>query len=359
MNRKIIHVDMDAFFASVEQRDCPELRGRPVAVGFDGPRGVVSTASYEARRYGVRSAMPMVKAKRLCPELVVVPSDLGRYKEVSQSVHDIFREYTDIVEPLSLDEAFLDVTTNKPGMELASDIAMEIRLKIRDRLQLTASAGVSYNKFLAKVASDYRKPDGMYVIHPDKASEFIAGLKIEDFWGVGPKTARQMHRMGIFTGRQLRQCTLGHLIEVFGKQGAVYYDFARGIDRRQVENVHIRKSVGCERTFAEDISRHSAVVIELYHVVMELTERLSRTGFEGYTLTLKVKFGDFGQVTRSVTQRKCLRTKDNILPLAKTLVEQVEYSSLRPIRLIGLSVSNPPSAGSRGVWREGELHFKP
>jgi len=357
MNRKIIHVDMDAFFASVEQRDNPGLRGRPVAVGSDGPRGVVSTASYEARRYGVRSAMSVAKARRLCPELVVVPSGYERYKDVSRSIHDIFREYTDIVEPLSLDEAFLDVTANKPGIELASDIAREIRRKIRERLWLTASAGVSYNKFLAKVASECRKPDGQFVIHPDKALGFIDGMRIEDFWGVGPKIALQMHRMGIFTGLQLRQCSRGHLVEVFGKQGAVYYDFARGIDLRPVESVHVRKSVGCEHTLMEDISRRSAVVIELYHVVIELVDRLHRTGFEGCTLTLKVKFQDFEQITRSVTRPKCLRTKSDILPLAKMLMGQVEYSSLRAIRLIGLSVSNSPSC-RRGVWVEGELDFK-
>ncbi|MFA4046324.1 DNA polymerase IV [Prevotella sp. PCHR] len=358
MNRKIIHVDMDAFFASVEQRDDVSLRGKPIAVGFDGPRGVVSTASYEARRYGVRSAMSMAKAKRLCPELVVVPSHYEHYKEVSRCVHDIFREYTDIIEPLSLDEAFLDVTENKSGAELATDIAREIRCKIRDRLALTASAGVSYNKFLAKVASEVRKPDGMFVIHPDKAMDFIAGMRIEDFWGVGPKTARQMHRMGIFTGMQLRQCSLRHLTEVFGKQGAVYYDFARGIDLRPVESMRIRKSVGCEHTLEEDISRRSAVVIELYHVVTELVERLGHTGFEGCTLTLKVKFHDFEQITRSATQKKILKSKNDILPLAKMLMGQVEYSSLRSIRLIGLSVSNPPTHERRGVWVEGELDFK-
>ncbi len=357
-NRKIIHVDMDAFFASVEQRDRPELRGKPVAVGSDGPRGVVSTASYEARRYGVRSAMSMAKARRLCPELIVVPSGYERYKAVSQSIHEIFREYTDIIEPLSLDEAFLDVTENKPGMELASDIAREIRHKIRERLELTASAGVSYNKFLAKITSEVRKPDGQFVVHPDKALDFIADLRIEDFWGVGPKTARQMHRMGIFTGMQLRECSLRHLTEVFGKQGAVYYDFARGTDLRPVESVRIRKSVGCEHTLEEDISRRSAVVIELYHVVTELAERLRHTGFEGCTLTLKVKFHDFEQITRSVTSACVIRTKDDILPLAKMLMGQVEYSSLRAIRLIGLSVSNPPDRERHGTWVEGYLDFK-
>lgn len=357
MNRKIIHVDMDAFFASVEQRDDETLRGKPVAVGYDGPRGVVSTASYEARRYGVRSAMAMAKAKMLCPELIIVPSRHDVYKEVSQCVHDIFREYTDLVEPLSLDEAFLDVTENKQGMALAADIATEIRRKIKCRLGLTASAGVSYNKFLAKIASEQRKPDGQFVVHPDKAMDFIAGLKVEDFWGVGPKTAHQMHRMGIFTGMQLRQCSRRHLVDVFGKQGEVYYDFARGIDLRPVENVHIRKSVGCEHTLEEDISRRSAVVIELYHVVTELLERIVLTGFEGCTLTLKVKFDDFKQVTRSLTSPKAIKRKDDILPLAKQLMSQIEYSSQHAIRLIGLSVSNPPAREKHGEWVEGWLEF--
>lgn len=351
---------MDAFFASVEQRDRPELRGKPVAVGFDGPRGVVSTASYEARRYGVRSAMSMAKAKMLCPELVIVPSDYERYKAVSRSVHDIFREYTDIVEPLSLDEAFLDVTENKPGIELASDIAREIRRKIKDRLALTASAGVSYNKFLAKVASEVRKPDGQFVVHPDKAADFIAGLRIEDFWGVGPKTARQMHRMGIFTGYDLLHCSLQRLIEVFGKMGQVFYDFARGIDLRTVETEYVRKSVGCEHTFAEDISARSAVIIELYHTVLELVTRIEKGRFEGRTLTLKVKFGDFTQITRSITQHKILICKDDILPLAKQLLNSVDYSTANPIRLIGLTVSGSSSetAAHREEWVQGLLEFK-
>ena len=239
--RKIIHIDMDAFFAAVEQRDNPELRGKPIAVGFDGPRGVVSTASYEARRYGVRSAMSMAKAKQLCKELIIVPCRHEVYKEVSRQIHAIFQRYTDLIEPLSIDEAFLDVTCNKPKILLAQDIAREIKEAIRQETELTASAGVSYNKFLAKIASDYRKPDGLFTIHPDRALDFIATLPIEDFWGVGPKTRETMHRMGIFNGEQLRQCSLKHLTEVFGKAGPTFYNFARGIDERPVENVRIRK----------------------------------------------------------------------------------------------------------------------
>lgn len=353
--RKIIHIDMDAFFASVEQRDKPELRGLPIAVGFDGPRGVVSTASYEARRYGVHSAMPMSKAKRLCPGLIVVSSDFSRYKKVSQSVHAIFNMHTDVIEPLSIDEAFLDVTDVDNGMSPV-EIAEDIRSRIRDELHLTASAGVSYNKFLAKIASDMNKPDGMYVISPDDAMDFISSLPIEKFWGVGPKTAQTMHKMGIFNGLQLRQCSLNHLSEVFGKAGRIYYDFARGIDERPVEPVRVRKSVGCEQTFLDDLTKKSAVTIELYHIVTELVDRLRKSKFRGCTLTLKVKFYDFTQITRSITGDKAFEYKDDILPAAKQLMSQVDFST-RPIRLIGVSVSNPPDENLRKEWVEGELDF--
>lgn len=351
---------MDAFFAAVEQRDNPSLRGLPIAVGHDGPRGVVSTSSYEARRFGVRSAMSIVKAKQLCPELIIVPGSHEKYKSVSEQVHSIFSDYTDIIEPLSIDEAFLDVTNNKKGMPLATDVAQEIRRRIREELQLTASAGVSYNKFLAKIASDYRKPDGMTVIHPDRALDFIANLSIEQFWGVGPRTAERMHYMGIFTGRDLRKCSLAHLQETFGKMGQVYYDFARGIDLRPVEVDYVRKSVGCEQTFETDIVSNSAVLIELYHTVLELERRLKKQDFDGRTLTLKVKYADFTQITRSMTQHKMLHTKDDILPVAKRLLKDVEYSTLKPIRLIGLSVSNPSSEANmhREEWVEGYFEFE-
>ncbi|MBR6605022.1 MAG: DNA polymerase IV [Prevotella sp.] len=351
---------MDAFFAAVEQRDNPSLRGLPIAVGHDGPRGVVSTSSYEARRFGVRSAMSIVKAKQLCPELIIVPGSHEKYKSVSEQVHSIFSDYTDVIEPLSIDEAFLDVTNNKKGMPLATDVAQEIRRRIREELQLTASAGVSYNKFLAKIASDYRKPDGMTVIHPDRALDFIANLSIEQFWGVGPRTAERMHYMGIFTGRDLRKCSLAHLQETFGKMGLVYYDFARGIDLRPVEVDYVRKSVGCEQTFETDIVSNSAVLIELYHTVLELERRLKKQDFDGRTLTLKVKYADFTQITRSMTQHKMLHTKDDILPVAKRLLKDVEYSTLKPIRLIGLSVSNPSSEANmhREEWVEGYLEFE-
>ena len=368
MNRKIIHIDMDAFFASVEQRDNPELRGKPIAVGFDGPRGVVSTASYEARKFGVHSAQSIAQAKQRCPGLIIVPCRHEHYKEVSQQIHRIFQEYTDLIEPISIDEAFLDVTHNKKGIELAVDIAQEIKARIKEETQLTASAGISYCKFLAKVASDYRKPDGICTIHPDKALDFIAHLPVEDFWGVGKKTLQKMHFMGIYTGADLRKVSEAHLVEVFGKAGHIFYDFARGIDERPVVTYRERKSVGCEQTFLEDIYTPSAVIIELYHTVLELLTRIDKSGFEGKTLTLKVKFADFTQITRSISQEKILKKKADILPLAKRLLKLVDYSSSHPIRLLGLSVSNASSeeakkedrenSTSKPEYRELEIEFE-
>ena len=356
---KIIHVDMDQFFAAVEQLDQPELKGKPIVVGHDAERGVVSTASYEARKFGVHSAQSIQVAKRLCPQLIIIEPHFQRYKEVSMQLHDIFHEYTDLIEPISLDEAFLDVTENKKGMELAMDIAREIKQRIYDTTGLTASAGVSYCKFLAKIASDWRKPNGLTVIHPDRALDFIAKLKIEKIWGIGEKTAEKMHRMGIYTGLDLRNASLGWLTQEFGKMGQVFYDFARGIDERPVISEWERKSVSCEQTFEKDIHEQSAVIIELYHTVLELVGRIAKNNFEGRTLTLKVKFKDFKQITRSVTADHILRTKDDILPLAKRLLRQVEYKS-HPIRLLGLGVSNqrndtPPD---KPRWIELEIDFE-
>ena len=358
--RKIIHIDMDAFYASVEQRDNPELRGKPIAVGHAGERGVVSAASYEARKYGVRSAMASLKAARICPELVFVPGRMEVYKEVSDHIHEIFHEYTDIIEPLALDEAFLDVTANKKGMPLAIDIAREIKRRIREELGLVASAGVSYNKFLAKIASDYRKPDGLCTIHPDHAMDFISLLPIEDFWGVGKVTAKRMHALGIHNGRELRQWSLDGLTREFGKAGKLYYDFARGIDLRPVEAVRVRKSIGCERTLEQDIYTKAAVIVELYHTTEELIRRLGEKDFRGNTLTLKVKFHDFTQITRSITQDKELTKMKVILPLAKKMLGNVDYEE-HPIRLIGLSVSNPLDENDhtrQSTWEQLSLEFE-
>lgn len=356
--RKIIHIDMDAFYASVEQRDNPELRGKPLAVGHSEERGVVAAASYEARRFGVRSAMSSQKAKRLCPQLIFVPGRMEVYKSVSRQIHEIFHKFTDIIEPLSLDEAFLDVTENKADIPLAVDIAKEIKRQIREELNLVASAGVSYNKFLAKIASDYRKPDGLCTIHPDQALEFISRLPIEDFWGVGPVTAKKMHTLGIHNGEQLRACSLAMLKREFGKAGSMYYDFARGVDQRPVEAERVRKSIGCEHTLEKDINKRSSVIIELYHAAVELVGRLEQKAFRGNTLTLKIKFHDFTQITRSITQSREFTTLDVILPLAKDLLKEVDYEH-HPIRLIGLTVSNPREENEeRGrVWQQLSFEF--
>jgi DNA polymerase-4 len=317
-------------------------------------------------------------AKRLCPQLIIVEPHFQKYKEVSAQLHEIFHDYTDLIEPISLDEAFLDVTeiktmvsTNRPMVSTnsqrmwAMDIAREIKQRIRETTGLTASAGVSYCKFLAKVASDWRKPDGLTVIHPDRALDFISQLKIEKIWGVGQKTAEKMHRMGIFTGLDLRNTSLSRLTQEFGKMGQVFYDFSRGIDNRPVISEWERKSVSCEQTFESDINENAAVTIHLYHTVLELVRRIEKNDFEGRTLTLKVKFRDFQQITRSITVDHVLRTKDEILPLAKQLMQQVEFHS-HPIRLLGLGVSNPGSptssgglTSSQGAWCELELEFEP
>ena len=358
MQRKIIHIDMDSFFASVEQRDHPELRGKPIAVGGDSERGVVATASYEARKFGIHSAMSMSRAKTLCKDLIVVHGNHHKYKEVSLQMREIFHEYTDLIEPLSLDEAFLDVTVNKPGIELAVDIAQEIKQKILERLQLTASAGVSYNKLLAKIASDWRKPNGLTTIHPDRAQDFIDQLRVEKIWGVGPKTADTMHKMGIFTGADLRKVSQDRLTQVFGKTGILFYQFARGIDERPVIVDYERKSVGCERTFEKDIRTKTALTIELYHAVLELEERLNRSNFKGTTLTLKLKYENFEQHTHSITSDRILLTKKDILPLAKKLLKDAPLEN-HYVRLLGLSVSNPIHHKSQQKWIELELEFEP
>jgi len=287
--RKIIHIDMDAFYASVEQRDDPSLRGRPIAVGHDGPRGVVSTASYEARPYGVRSALPSVTARRLCPDLIFVPARFDVYKAVSQQVRDIFREYTELVEPLSLDEAFLDVTHERS----ATLVAREIKARIRRQTELTASAGVSVNKMLAKIASDYRKPDGLFTIAPSEVEAFVAALPVERFFGIGAVTAERMHRMGIHTGADLRQWDEAALVQRFGKAGHAYYGYARGVDEREVEPHRVRKSVGAETTFAEDTDDRTRLSMELAAVREEVWNRIQRHEFRGKTAVLKLKYDDF------------------------------------------------------------------
>ncbi len=339
---------MDAFYASVEQRDNPSLRGRPVAVGRAEERGVVAAASYQARRFGVKSAMPSVKAMKLCPELVFVPARMDVYRSVSASIHDIFHRYTDVVEPLALDEAFLDVTDNKKGMQYAMDIAAAIKSEIRAETGLVASAGVSYNKFLAKIASDYRKPDGLYVIHPSRAAEFISRLPIESFWGVGGATAERMRALGITDGASLRERTLSFLTARFGKKGRLYYDFARGEDNRSVEPFRERKSVAREHTLERDVTALFPMTVELYNVVKGLMPRLEKAAFSGRTLTLKLKFDDFSVKTYSVTRRKVFSEFADILDTSKALLRQSGAVG-RPVRLIGVSLSNSPVECGEGT----------
>lgn len=339
--RKIIHIDMDAFYASVEQRDFPQYRGVPLVVGNPEKRGVVAAASYEARKFGIRSAMSSQKAKQLCPHLIFAPGRMQVYKEISMQIHDIFRDYTDIIEPLSLDEAFLDVTENKKNIVLAVDIAKEIKQRIRDEVNLVASAGVSYNKFLAKIASDYRKPDGLCTIHPTKAQKFIDNLPIESFWGVGKVTAQRMHKLGITTGEELRDCSLPFLIRNFGKMGSVYYNFARGIDNRAVEPQWIRKSVGCEHTYDEDIDNLTDAFVAINNLIPRLISRIEKAKFKGgRSLTLKIKFHDFTIKNRSVTVDNDIVDFDNLQLYFYKLMSALDWED-KKIRLLGLSVSVP------------------
>ncbi len=345
-SRRIVHVDMDAFYASVEQRDRPELRGRPIAVGHEDGRGVVATASYEARRFGVRSAMPSRRARELCPELIFVPSRIAYYREVSAQIHDIFHRYTDVVEPLSLDEAFLDVTGNKLGLEVGTEVARRIKEDIRRELNLVASAGVSYNKFLAKIASDFRKPGGLCTIHPSRAIAFIDRLPVEALWGVGPATARRFHDMGITTAPQVRALPLSVLTDVFGQAGVMFYKFVRGIDDRPVLAERVRKSVGCEETFEKDIGALDALRAELTAVAEELARRMRKAAFAGRTLTLKVRFSDFTTITRSTTRPGAWPADPTAL--SEGGVELLSGVAIPPegVRLLGLSVSSPVSGVS-------------
>jgi DNA polymerase IV len=320
--RKIIHIDMDAFYASVEQRDDPALRGKPVAVG-GRQRGVVMAASYEARKFGVRSAMPSATAKRLCAELVFVKPRFDVYKEVSRQIREIFLEYTPLVEPLSLDEAYLDVTTNLKNMPLASDIAREIRARILERTGLTASAGISYNKFLAKLASDHRKPNGQTVIPPEKGAAFVEELPVAKFHGIGPKTAEKMNRLGIHTGADLRNQSMEFLEEYFGKAGTWYHAIARGQDDRRVVPNRPRKSVGSETTFMEDLGRPAEIEQGVASVLDDIWSYCERTGILGRTVTVKIKYADFQIVTRSRTLNEPVTSREILERTSIDLVRTV------------------------------------
>ncbi|WP_372776313.1 DNA polymerase IV [Mangrovibacterium sp.] len=340
-DRKIIHVDMDAFFASVEQRDNPALRGKPVVVGGERERGVIAAASYEARKYGVRSAMSSVLAKRKCPSLIFVRPSFEKYKTVSCQIREIFFEYTDLVEPLSLDEAFLDVTEAKKGKPSATLIAREIKQRIKEVTGLTASAGVSYCKFLAKVASDVNKPDGLFVITPDRAEDFLNELDIKKFFGIGRVTAEKLNKQGIYKGADLKKMEQGELIRQFGKAGAYYYKIVRGIDDRPVVPSRERKSLGAENTFLTDYVELDDLTEQLLKIEAEVWRRLQRSQSYGRTLTLKIKFADFEQITRSRTVADLIKTEEHLHRLAHDLLKN-ELPFVKGIRLLGLTISNFP-----------------
>ena len=337
--RKIIHVDMDAFFASVEQRDDPALKGKPVAVGGAGGRGVVAAASYEARRFGVKSAMPSVTAQRLCPDLIFVRPRFDAYKEASRQIRRVFEHYTPIIEPLSLDEAYLDVTEDRLGIGSATRIATLIRQEIRAKTQLTASAGVSYNKFLAKLASDQNKPDGLCVIRPGEGAAFVAGLPIRRFHGVGPKAEERMQRLGIATGADLAAKDIAFLRAHFGSMADYLFRAARGIDLRPVAAHRVRKSVGGERTFSEDIGSAPALRATLDNIVDIVWERIEAAGAKGRTVTLKMKFTDFRIMTRAASLPGFVGGKDEFAQLARALLEAA-LPLPQPIRLMGLTLGN-------------------
>jgi DNA polymerase-4 len=330
---------MDAFFASVEQLDNPELRGKPVAVGGSGERSVVAAASYEARKFGVRSAMPSVIAKRLCPGLIFVKHNFERYHELSSQVFDILREYSDLVEPLSIDEAFLDVTADTKHRGSATIIARKIKKEIREKTGLTASAGISVNKFLAKIASEMKKPDGLFVIPPEKAQQFIENLPVEKFYGIGKVTAEKMHKLGIHNGAGLKKWDQLSLVRNFGKAGVFYYDIVRGIDERAVEPSSERKSVGTELTYEKDITTKFSLIAELYKLEKELMERLDEAATTGRTVTVKVKFSDFRQITRSKTLQNYIRDFDTLHKAVTEIRKQMNLEGTR-IRLLGVTVSN-------------------
>ncbi|MBM9536012.1 DNA polymerase IV [Desulfobulbus alkaliphilus] len=338
-SRKIIHIDMDAFFASIEQLDHPELRRRPLIVGGDPDgRGVVAACSYEARTFGIHSAMPCSRARRLCPQAVFVRPRMARYQEISRRIMTLFREYTDLVEPLSVDEAFLDVTVNPRAEPSATRIAESLRHTIRATTGLTASAGVSYNKFLAKIASGQNKPDGLTVIPPDRAQAFIATLPIGNFYGVGKVTEKKMRRLGIHTGRDLLRFSRQQLIELFGKIGSFYYHIARGLDTRPVEPVRVRKSIGAETTLAEDLlvfEQILAVVVDQVHRVATV---LKEKQIGARTLTLKIRYSDFTTITRSSTVLTGFFTAEDMLARLPRLLAATEAGHRR-IRLLGISVS--------------------
>jgi DNA polymerase-4 len=361
--RKIIHIDMDAFYASVEQRDRPEFKGKPVIVGGDPKsRGVVAACSYEARKFGIHSAMPSVTAYRLCPDAVFIRPRFDIYRAVSSQLREIFCEYTDLVEPLSLDEAFLDVTENYKGMPSATLIAQEIKRKVYDRTGgLTSSAGVSFNKFLAKVASDINKPDGITVITPEMADEFIDKLPIRKFFGVGKVTEEKMLNIGIKTGADLKEYKKEQLIQIFGKSGNYFYDIAHGLDDRPVEPNRIRKSIGKETTFSEDIDDADHIIEILEDIAAKLENSLIKKDAKGRTITLKVKYFDFQSITRSITIDEPAEGASVIMKYVRPLLSKTEAGK-KKVRLLGISISNfddqETNSGKVCKYRQLPLPFK-
>ena len=337
--RKIIHVDMDAFYASVEQRDNPELRGKPLAVGGAAARGVVAAASYEARKFGVHSAMPSVTAARKCPDLIFVTPRFEVYRAVSQQIREIFAEYTPLIEPLSLDEAYLDVTENLKDMPIATEIALEIRARIKAVTGLNASAGISYNKFLAKMASDLNKPNGQAVITPKNGPAFVEGLAVKKFHGVGPATAEKMHRLGIQTGADLKAQSLQFLADHFGKAGPYFYGIARGIDERRVKPDRIRKSVGAEDTFAQDIHSYDPALEGVRPLIAKVWRYCETNSIRAKTVTLKVKYADFTQITRSRTVARSFLSACEIDEVVASLLKSI-FPLPQGIRLLGVTLSS-------------------
>ncbi len=356
--RKIIHVDMDAFYASVEQRDEPELRGKPVAVGGDGPRGVLTTCSYEARKFGCRSAMPSVTAKRLCPQLIFRRPRFAVYSAISRQVRGIFRDYTALVEPLSLDEAYLDVTEDLKGIGSAIRIAELIRARIKAETGLTASAGVSYNKFLAKLASDHHKPDGLCVIRPGEGAVFVAGMAVRRFHGIGPRGAEKMATLGIETGADLAARDIQFLREHFGSQADYLYRAARGIDLRRVKANQARKSLGAERTLDHDLSSGAALREVLERIIAITWERIERAEARGRTVTLKLKHGDFSQLTRARSLPQPVTSRDEFAAIGHALLDEL-LPLAQPVRLVGLTLSalEEGEAPSPAPAKQAELPF--
>jgi DNA polymerase IV len=351
--RKIIHIDMDAFYASIEQRDNPALKGRPVAVGYPAKRGVVAAASYEARRFGVRSAMPSTVAMRRCPELVFVSPRFDVYRAVSRQIHAIFKDYTPLVEPLSLDEAYLDVTDNLRGIPTAWETARDIRAHIFEETELTASAGVSCNKFLSKLASDHRKPNGQFAIMPDEAEAFVAALPVAKFHGVGPKTAAKMHALGIETGADLRRQTLAFLQARFGKAGNWYFEIARGQDGRPVQPDRERKSSGSEATFPEDLTDPTQIEAGVVAMADDVWAWCEKTNCLGRTVTVRIKWANFQISSRSRSMETAIETRDKLREVAIGLIRSV-FPPSRGVRLVGVTLSNFRSPNPGG---EAELPF--